>query len=151
MTCYFFLRQGYLSIWNTSTVEASVMPHTKKNVAFWDAVDLAAIAQCLLFSRSSHSHNPDLVQIQMRTFLPCAKKKLSKALRTKTAHFVTIPQQKAPMIAMFYLFFNYFSPDSRQELEPPACPSRTITQWKTKVHSWLCCSNINTGARNHSA
>lgn len=55
-----------------------------------------------------------------------------------------------PMMGMVHLFLNYFSPDTRWEREPPACPSKTIQHWKTKVSSPLHYPNMNRGARNHS-
>lgn len=84
---------GYLPIWNTSTIDTSVMADTKRKVAFERLFDLAATAQYLLFSRALHSHNPDLVQIQMRTFLTYAKKE-REAFRTKTSPFCHLPSTK---------------------------------------------------------
>lgn len=120
-----------------------------RDMALERLFDLVAKAQYILFSWASDNHNPDLVVIQRRTFLKCGKREREVSGK-KEKLMLSLSLNTTPMMGMFHLFLNYFSPDTRRERKPPACPSKTIQHWKTKVSLPLHYPNMNRGARNHS-
>lgn len=122
-----------------------------RDMALERLFDLVAKAQYILFSRASDNHNPDLVVIQRITFLKMRQERTwGFGEKKKKNLMLSLSLNTTPMMGMFHLFLNYFSPDTRREREPPACPSKTIQHWKTKVSLPLHYPNMNRGARNHS-
>lgn len=113
---------GSLPIWNTSTIDAPVMANTKRNVVFEGPFDLAAMAH-LIFSTASHNHNPDLVQIQTRTFLTCAKEGAWGFKNKKKNSSFHLPSTKnsidSHVLLIFSIIFQQIPNESSSHLLAP--------------------------------